>query len=368
VTADYGTVGGGINNTASNYHTTVGGGNDNTASGWTATVPGGISNSASGYGATVGGGYENAASDVYTTVGGGTANTVVGSGATVSGGIGNDTIGDYATIGGGYSNYASGNYVTIGGGYNSNATGDYATIPGGSDNEASGNWSFAAGRRAQAGLPGCFVWADATNEDFPCSYDNQMRVRANGGATFLVDSTAWEWVRFRVTGGNLIDTSTGAHLTIGGVWTNDSDQAAKENFAHVDGQQVLARLAEMPIQTWNYKAEDPAVRRMGPTAQDFYAAFGLGADDRHIATIDADGVALAAIQALYERTQALEAENVALQGQLADLEVRLAALEQAGGSSPSSSKLPSGWTVVGAVGLLAAAAVVGRRQFLGGGR
>ena len=151
----------------------------------------------------------------------------------------------------------------------------------------------------------------------------QMRVRANGGATFVVDSTAWEWVRFKVVGDHLIDTSTDAHLTTGGVWTNGSDQAAKENFAPVDGQEVLAQLAAVPIQTWNYKAEDPSVRRMGPTAQDFYAAFGLGEDERHISTVDADGVALAAIQELYElsqeqvaRIEALEAENAALQEQV----------------------------------------------------
>jgi len=36
------------------------------------------------------------------------------------------------------------------------------------------------------------------------------------------------------------------------------------------------------------------VPHMDPMAQDFYAAFTLGADDKHINTIDLDGVALAA--------------------------------------------------------------------------
>jgi len=60
----------------------------------------------------------------------------------------------------------------------------------------------------------------------------------------------------------------------------------KTNFAQVDGQEVLARLTKVPIQTWNYRAEDPSVRHMGPTVQDFYAAFGPGADDRHLAALD----------------------------------------------------------------------------------
>jgi hypothetical protein len=37
-------------------------------------------------------------------------------------------------------------------------------------------------------------------------------------------------------------------------------------------------------------------------AQDFHAAFQVGDDDKHIATVDADGVALAAIQGLQAST------------------------------------------------------------------
>ena len=66
-------------------------------------------------------------------------------------------------------------------------------------------------------------------------------------------------------------------------------------------------------------------------AQDFHAAFGLGTDDKHIATVDADGVALAAIQGLNEKTevrsqksevriQKLEAENAELKQRLEKLE------------------------------------------------
>jgi len=40
---------------------------------------------------------------------------------------------------------------------------------------------------------------------------------------------------------------------------------------------------------------------MGAVAQDFYSAFHVGADDRHIAIVDADGVALAAIQGLNQK-------------------------------------------------------------------
>jgi len=63
---------------------------------------------------------------------------------------------------------------------------------------------------------------------------------------------------------------------------------------------LLGKLAQIPVLTWNYKSQDPAIRHIGPTAQDFFAAFGVGEDERRISTIDADGVALAAIQALHQ--------------------------------------------------------------------
>ncbi len=63
-------------------------------------------------------------------------------------------------------------------------------------------------------------------------------------------------------------------------------------------------------------------------AQDFYAAFGVGEDDRHITSIDEDGVALAAIKALRSNEIRLHSENVALHGENALLRDRLAALEK----------------------------------------
>ena len=121
----------------------------------------------------------------------------------------------------------------------------------------------------------------------------------------------------------------------------------------------------MPIQTWNAKGADPGIRHMGPTAQDFYAAFGLGGDDKHISTGDKDGVALAAIQGLYQLNKELEAENAAQQAQIDALEARLAALEAGGGGASLPVRLPGGWLVLGG-GLLAVGVVAGRRVRGGG--
>jgi hypothetical protein len=81
-----------------------------------------------------------------------------------------------------------------------------------------------------------------------------------------------------------------------------SDRNLKENFAPVAARDVLEKVAAMPITRWNFKG-DEGTAHVGPMAQDFHAAFGLGTDDRHIATVDADGVALAAIQGLNQKLE-----------------------------------------------------------------
>jgi len=98
----------------------------------------------------------------------------------------------------------------------------------------------------------------------------------------------------------------------------NSDRNAKEAFAPVDARAILDRLAQLPIETWRYKGE--AIRHIGPMAQDWSRAFGVGPDDRHIDLIDASGVALAAIQALAQRVQTQETELATLRATLARLE------------------------------------------------
>src|SRR5439155_17745811 len=90
----------------------------------------------------------------------------------------------------------------------------------------------------------------------------------------------------------------GCVLTNGNAgWQCASDRNLKENFVEVDTREVLRRVSELPITQWNSKAV-PDVRHIGPMAQDFHALSGVGEDDVHIGTTDAQGVALAAIQGL----------------------------------------------------------------------
>ncbi len=109
----------------------------------------------------------------------------------------------------------------------------------------------------------------------------------------------------------------------GGTFTDTSDRNVKTGFEPVNVQTILTKVAGLPITRWQY-TNDVATPHVGPMAQDFYAAFAVGPDNKHITTIDEGGVALAAIQGL---NQKLNEENTQLKQQNDRLAVRLDELE-----------------------------------------
>lgn len=122
--------------------------------------------------------------------------------------------------------------------------------------------------------------------------------------------------------------TTGQLLAAGGnQWSGHSDVNLKHQFRDIDAEDVLARIARMPVTEWSYRAQEGGIRHLGPTAQDFHAAFGLGEDPLYIGSMDADGVALAAVRALEARTRAtnerLTRDNDELRARLARLEALL---------------------------------------------
>jgi hypothetical protein len=258
---------------------------------------------------TVGGGYDNQAGDdagtttdaIYATVGGGQENTASGDRSTVGGGTANTASGSRATVSGGTANASDGIHSAIGGGWANTANGFCAASPGGRDNAASGDYSLAAGRSASATHDNSFVWGDTV-----------------GGGSANTDTFN-------------IHASNGVYLN--GALHAASDRNKKENFEPVDSRDVLEKVAELPMSTWSYKREDGGYRHMGPMGQDFRTAFGLGSDEKHITTVDADGVALAAIQGLYEVVEEKDAQIAALKAEkdaeIRMLKARLAAVEEA---------------------------------------
>jgi len=315
------TVGGGFANVATGIDATVSGGGDNAASGRQAAVGGGTKNTAAGFDATIAGGGFNTASGAGTAVSGGTRNTATGYHAAIGGGAGNSASANSATVGGGLGNHAAAAYATVAGGYANTAGGAFATAAGGADNRAAADYSFASGRAARVDPThaGTFLYADATALPFLSAAPDEFAVRATGGVRFV---TAVDGAGLPLAGVTLAPGS--------GAWSSLSARQVKTGVAPVDSFQVLARLATLPISTWSYVGQDPSIRHLGPIAQDFHAAFGLGEDEQHISTVDADGVSLAAIQALYRLLQEQDAQISALQTRVADLEVRLAALEETG--------------------------------------
>jgi hypothetical protein len=103
----------------------------------------------------------------------------------------------------------------------------------------------------------------------------------------------------------------------GAGWACTSDRALKEGFEAIDPAWLLDRLSQMPVTSWTMKGDLDGTTHVGPTAQDFHAAFGLGDDDTTINTVDALGVALAAIQGLYQLVQAQSEQIASLEAALA---------------------------------------------------
>jgi trimeric autotransporter adhesin len=316
------TVGGGVSNGATGEGSTVGGGEANTAGALYALVSGGSGNTATGLEATVGGGLGNHATQRIATVAGGNANTANGNGATIGGGASNSASGAQGTVAGGELNFADAEQSAIGGGFSNRADGVLAMVPGGEFNHADGDFSFAAGRLAHANNNGSFVWADSANQAIGSTADDQFVARAAGHFFLTQNSTLPEdQGLINTSAGANAGGQNGAYLSDGGVWTDVSDEHAKTGFAPVRPQKVLGKVASMPVNTWSYKSE-PGVRHLGPVAQDFHRAFGLGEDARHIAPLDTGGVALAAIKGLNSTVRKQGRQIARLQKQLAEVQRR----------------------------------------------
>jgi len=226
-----------------------------------------------------------------------TNNTVSGEGGYIAAGGYNSVTGTGAVIDGGFENTAGGNF---------------ATIPGGYANSAAGIYSFAAGVHANAAQNGAFVWSDGSNGDtnLASTAAYQFLARAAGGFTLWTNAGA----------------TVGATLAAGsGTWASASDRNLKTDVAQLDDAAVLEKVAVLPIERWSYKSER-GVRHVGPMAQDFYAAFRVGEDDKHITSIDEDGVALAAIKALHAQNARLTALTATQSSQIAKLSAEVASI------------------------------------------
>jgi hypothetical protein len=202
-------------------------------------------------------------------------------------------------------------------GDNTQAIGENSTAMG-FRTTAAGNQSTVLGSNAQTfpGGVGSFVYGDAAGTTAISSiFPNEFLIRASGGFQFRTSPTL----------------STGCNLPAGsGTFACTSSRLAKEGFEDLDGETVLRKLAGIPIQRWRYRGTRAS--HVGPTAEDFRAAFELGDGTTTISTVDADGISLLAVQALERRTAELREENAELRAMLAEdtaaLRIELEALRR----------------------------------------
>jgi hypothetical protein len=318
----------------------------------------------------------------FSVLGGGQLNRIEKTHSMIGGGLKNWSRGDYSSIMGGNTNEAGGDYSAVLGGAGNIAGGEYATVLGGRFNQALGSYSVASGSKSNIEHGSNFMYADfrASGTSFDSKAQGQFMARVLNGALFtdedtstvvraqlharsegstpqmMADQVGNDFARIRLRSGNaltnhwdiaakasdaefnifrngtgnilkltptdatnLMTLSNGARLTTGGTWTNASDRNIKDNISQIDGEEILEKLAAMPVSEWHYKTEADSVTHIGPMAQDFKAAFGVGDSDKSIATVDADGVNMAAIQALYKRLLALEKQNEALLNEIKQL-------------------------------------------------
>lgn len=384
VSGEFATVAGGENNTNLASWATISGGTQNLASGPSATVGGGRGNTASGLAATVSGGEANLAAGSHSQAGGRRARALhdgafvwadaadadfsssgpnqfliragggVGINTTNPAGrallvdgptairgtnaleFGADVAGKHPLAGRiGYETLTPGALDVVGAGTNATSRRIRFWAEGGATFNGTGTNAQVrivntVDESVALSLAAPFsTWRVGQNKppDAPAAFDSFFIYQESANAT-----------RFLITDAGRVGLGTnnplhplhlrsGAYCTAAGVWTSVSDRDIKTDFVPINPRDVLARVAGLPVAQWRYNVEAAGVKHIGPTAQDFHAAFGLGESERTIGAVDSAGVALAAIQGLNSLVAEQEAEIRALKARNHFIERRLDALE-----------------------------------------
>lgn len=262
----------------------------------------------------------------HNTIASGLVSSAQGDGVTVSGlaaagfGGSHTVSGDFGFTAGSANVVSGTRAVALG--FNNRAVGDDAIAIGDSV-AACGESSIAIGQKVSTSSApgvtpcggvahtGAILFGDgSTQVYFAAVANNEFAVRAAGGFRFRTNSFA----------------TTGCNLPAGsGVFACASDRNLKSGFWDVDGEDVLRKLAGIPVTRWRFTGEAAGVTHVGPMAQDFFAAFGLGDSDRMIGYTDINGINMRAIQALEARTRDLDAAR----DRIRELEARVQKLEAA---------------------------------------
>jgi hypothetical protein len=255
-------------------------------------------------------GVESAAMGIA-TIASGLHSTALGNSSQATGGnataMSNQTVASGTNaVAMGFRTTASGLTATaIGSGTVASGTNGFAT---GANSTASGRASTAMGTNATAVGVGSFAYADGTGTGVSADNDNQFVVRASGGYVFYSGT----------------DNMAGCFIPAGQGISCSSSRLVKDRFEDLDADSILGKVAALKIQRWSYRRT--AARHVGPFAEDFHAAFGLGDGSRTISLVDVGGINLVAVQALARRVVTLEDERTALRAEFEALRAETAAL------------------------------------------
>ena len=241
--------------------------------------------------------------------------------------LNNNTTGDHNTASGTdalFSN-TTGNYNTASGtgALFSNTTGNYNTANGrealdqnntGDDNTAIGDYALAhntTGNSNTALGAGSGPFNTMGNLHNTTAIGSSAWVTSSNTMVFgdgYVDRWAFgittTSAQHALEVGNAPGNGNGAYLTQSGTWTNTSSRTKKENFTDLNSNDLLQKISQLSIQKWKYKGTNEY--HIGPVAEDFYALFGLGADNKGISTVDPAGISLAAIKELIKENEEMK--------------------------------------------------------------
>lgn len=164
--------------------------------------------------------------------------------------------------------------------------------------------------------------------DVEASGTSEMRLTTTGSSSWrVINDAAGFGIELAGAGFRAAQIDAAGNLEIAGLLSQGSSRAIKTNISAADPRAALSVVTALPVSYWSYQA-DSGVRHLGPMAEDFYRAFGLGGDDRHIAASDQAGVALLAIQGLDQVVSEKDRKIASLEERVAALERLIAELAQ----------------------------------------
>lgn len=142
------------------------------------------------------------------------------------------------------------------------------------------------------------IGAGGTNNFFILDQNATYRFGVNANGDFCLACPGGYWAS------NPIDTKPGAYLSAGGVWTNASSRALKQNISPLSTKKALRTLRKLNPVTYQSKA-DPQERHVGFIAEDVPALVATR-DRKSLSAMDIVAVLTKVVQEQQKEIEALK--------------------------------------------------------------